>query len=180
MRLNVFPSLFLSGLLFALCVGGAAADPEADYQRGFRAYSEEDLITAMEVLGRAADAGHPRAQALLGYIFDKAEDNAAAMRYYRMAADQGDPAGDYGVASLYLAGEGVDKDQAEGVRWMSMAAEKGYGPAVQVMAEAYLDGSLGVTPDREEALRLLRLAAAQGYESARRRLSSLEGGKAGE
>jgi len=179
-RPSLFPILSFFGLLLALWAAWAAADPEADYQRGLRAYSGDDLITAMEVLGRAADAGHPQAQALLGYIFDKAEDNAAAMRYYRMAADQGDPAGEYGVASLYFTGEGVEKDETEGVRWMSLAAERGYGPAIEVMAEAYLNGAFGLTPSREEALRLLRLGVEQGYEPARRRLSALEAGKVDE
>lgn len=179
-RPNRYPSLFSIGLLLALWPAWAVADFEADYRRGFRAYTADDLTTAIEALARAADGGHPQAQALLGFIFDKAEDNAEAMRYYRMAADQGDPAGEYGVSTLYLAGEGVEKDEAEGVRWMSMAAEQGYGPAVEVMAEAYLEGAMGVAPDREEALRLLRLGAEQGYESARRRLSSLESGKVGE
>jgi TPR repeat protein len=178
-RPNRYPLLPLCGLIFYLCAGAAASDPERDYQRGFKAYAQEDLIGAMEALGQAADAGHPKAQALLGYIFDKAEQDAEAMRYYRLAADQGDPAGEYGVATLYAAGEGVEKDDAEALRWFSMAAEKGHGPAIDVLADAYLQGALGLEPDREEALRLLRMGAAEGYEPARRKLLSLEAGEGG-
>jgi len=178
-RRNLYSALFPWGLTLVLWASIAMGDPESDYQRGLKAYTAEDLIGAMEALGQAADAGHARAQALLGYIFDKAEENAEAMRYYRMAADQGDPAGEYGVATLYVAGEGVEKDDAEAVRWFTMAADKGHGPAIDVLADAYLEGALGLAPDREEALRLLRTGAAHGYQPARQKLLSLEAEEGG-
>ena len=71
---NLYPGPLFFGLLLTLWTSAAIADPEADYRRGLRAFTEDDLIVAMEVLGQASDAGHSQAQALLGYIFDKAEE----------------------------------------------------------------------------------------------------------
>lgn len=168
-----------AGLSLALWSGWLAADAESDYQRGLKAFEEENLILAMQSLGRAASAGHAKAQALLAYIHDKAEEDAQALRYYRMAADQGDPAGEFGLGTLYAAGEGVARDQAQALHWFQRAADQGYGPALEVLADAYLEGALGLEPDRETAIQLLRRAAAEGYEPARRKLETLEAGKDG-
>jgi TPR repeat protein len=161
------------GLLLGLAAASAQADPEADYRLGFKAYQEDDLVVAMSSLERAAEAGHPQAQALLGYIFDKAEDNAAAVRYYRMAADQGNAEGAYWLAALYANGEGVPKDYSEAFRWFLVAAEAGYGPAIDVVSNAYLNGELGQTRDRAKAKQWLQRGADSGYEPAKTKLEQL-------
>lgn len=167
------------GLLFGLVMETASPGPQADYELGFKAYREDDLVVAVSSLERAAAAGHPPAQALLGYILDKAEDNEAAARYYRMAADQGDAKGAYWLAALYANGEGVPKDYSEAFRWFLVAAEAGYGPAIEVVANAYLNGELGQTRDRAKGQQWLQRGADSGYEPARTKLEQLadpEGG----
>lgn len=160
--------------LSLLCTAGTAvADPEADYRAGFNAYLIEDLPNAMMFLGKAADAGHAKAQSLLGYIYDKAEENQEALRYYRMSASQGDSAGEYGLGALYASGEGVERNYREAVRWFAKAVEQGHGPAIAVLATSYLEGGLGLEEDRDKALNLLRRGAALGDESARQHLKRL-------
>ena len=161
------------GLLFGLVVETANAGPQADYELGFKAYQEDDLVVAMSSLERAAEAGHPQAQTLLGYILDKAEDNESAARYYRMAADQGNAEGAYWLAALYANGEGVPKDYPEAFRWFLVAAEAGYGPAIDVVANAYLNGELGQTRDRAKAKQWLQRGADSGYEPAKTKLEQL-------
>ena len=79
----------LLGAALAVAVWPAlAASPEQDYRTGFEAFNRDDLMGAMEALGRAADAGYAPAQVLLGYIMDKANEDAAAMDLYRQAAEQ--------------------------------------------------------------------------------------------
>jgi TPR repeat protein len=165
--------LAATGLLLGLAAASAKADPEADYALGFKAYKEEDLVVAMSSLERAAEAGHPQAQALLGYILDKAEDNEAAAGYYRMAADQGNAEGAYWLAALYAKGEGVPKDYSEAFRWFLVAAEAGYGPAIEVVANAYLKGELGQGRDREKAEHWLQRGVDAGYEPAKTKLERL-------
>ncbi len=159
-------------------VGAAWADPQADYQRGFEAYLNQDLIASMDALSKAADAGHAKAQSLLGYIHDKAEENQQAVHYYRLAAEQGDPDGEYGLGTLYAAGEGVERDPAAAVQWLKKASDQGHGAAIDALASAYLEGGLGLDKDRAQALELLRRGAALGYEPARRRLTALSEGAA--
>jgi TPR repeat protein len=173
---------YLSGLgaiLTLLCVGGggmAWADPQSDYERGFEAYLKQDLIASMADLSKAANAGHPKAQSLLGYIHDKAEDNEQALHYYRLAAGQGEPDGEYGLATLYAAGEGVERDPVAAVNWLRKAAAQGHGAAIDALASAYLEGGLGLDKDPDQAMELLRRGAALGYEPARRRLATLAAG----
>ena len=147
--------------------GYAAAGPDEDFERGSKAYAQDDLITAMDYLGRAAEAGHSDAQVLLGYIMDKAEENETAMQYFRSAADQGNPAGAFHLCSMYAAGDGVERDLQTAVSWYQQAADAGHGQALEVLGEAYLKGALGLSVDREQGLKMLNQAAANGHEPAR-------------
>lgn len=167
-------SLALSFALAAAAEAPFAADAEADYRKGLAAYRAEDVVVAMASLERAARAGHPRAQTLLGYILDKAEEDAEAASFYRMAADQGDPEAAYWLAALYAAGDGVPKNPEEAFRLFEAAATAGYGPAVDVVAEVYLTGVMGQAQDPQKALNLLRSAADAGYEPARARIADLQ------
>ena len=73
----------------------------------------------------------------------------------------------------------MPKDNAEAFRWFVFAAEAGYGPAIEVVANAYLNGELGQAGDRSKALEWLQRGADAGYEPAQKRLEQLadpEGG----
>lgn len=148
------------------------ADPAADYERGLKAFRQDDLIGAMNSLEAAAKTGHADAQVLLGYILDKAEDNKAAVQWYRRAAENGNAVGAYRLASMYAAGDGFPRDYEEALRWYRQSAAADYGPALEVLAGAYMEGRLGLPADRQKGLELLRQAAAKGYEPARLRLEA--------
>ncbi len=163
-------------LLGACLCASAHAGPEEDYQRGLAAYQAEDLMTAMEALGPPAEAGYPPALVLLGYILDKADEDAQAVALYRRAADGGDPAGMVGLAGMYVAGEGVERDQEAALALYRGAAEQGYGPAMIILAQNYLSGGLGLPPDRDLAIRWLERAVAAGHEPARAELERLRNG----
>ena len=53
------------------------------------------------------------------------EDDAEAVRWYQMAAEQGYARAQYNLGVMYADGEGVPEDDAEAVRWYQMAAEQG-------------------------------------------------------
>lgn len=142
----------------------AWAGPQEDYIEGDKAYQTGDVVTAMRHLGKAADAGHAKAQALLGYILDKSEFNEEAVVYYRKSAEQGEPTGEYGLATMYAAGEGVKRDMNEARIWLVRSAEKGYYPAVQMLAGAYIKGDYAVDEtNREQVAKWMKTAADNGY-----------------
>ncbi len=149
------------------------ASPQEDYDNGLSAYRQEDLVTAIDLLRSAADAGHAQAQQLLGYIYDIAEENELALHYYQLAADQGDADGAYGLGKLYATGDGVPQDFAQALHWYRLAAQGDSLLALDVLATAYLEGGLGLERDRGKALELLEQAASLGHAPSSKRLQDL-------
>lgn len=152
------------GLALAMAAGLAQAGPKEDFAEGEKAYDRGDVVTAMDFLRKAADAGHARAQARLGFILDRSEFDDEAVKYFRLSARQGDAEGEYGLATMYISGEGVKKDMAEAKRLLIQSAGKGHAPAVQVLAGAYIKGELQMAPGEEAQVSgWLRGAADGGY-----------------
>ena len=89
------------------------------------------------------------------------EDNAEAVRWFRMAAEQGLAEAQHGLGAMYDTGEGVPENDAEAVRWYRMAAEQGDAGAQFILGFKYADG-VGVPEDDAEAVRWYRMAAEQG------------------
>ena len=73
---------------------------------------------------------------------------------------------------MYLEGRGVPQDDAEAVRWMRLAAERGQGDAQALLGSMYLEGR-GVPQDDAEAVRWIRLAAERGQGDAQALLGSM-------
>lgn len=169
-RLRFLSCLLVPTLLFA--------EPQDDYQQGLEAYQRQDLMTSIKALRIAADSGHAKAQSLLGYIFDVAEENGQALHYYRLAAEQGDADGAYGIGTLYATGQGVAKDHPEAVRWYEKAADAGHPLAIDALATAYLNGGLALPRDSRKAIELLERGAALGHLPCVERLKAIRG-KAG-
>ncbi len=153
------------GLALLAWACAAAAAPEDDYRAGERAYRAGDVVGAMAPLRRAADAGHAPAQALYGFILDQAESNVDAARYYRLAAEQGNADGEFGMGKLHAAGEGMARDPAAARGWFERAAGRGHAQAINVMAQAFLAGELGLKrdPSDEKGLSWVHKAADQGH-----------------
>src|SRR5271154_4501108 len=70
---------------------------------------------------------------------------------YRKDADLGDASAEYKLGALYVFGDGVPQDYAEGVRWWRKAAEQGDVDAQFSLGFAYNEGE-GVTQDYEAAV----------------------------
>ena len=60
------------------------------------------------------------------------QDDAEAMRWYRLAADQGDATAQLGLGLMYYNGEGVLKDSVLAHMWWNIASANGYEPAREV------------------------------------------------
>ena len=151
-------------LLMIFLVKSAFAGPQEDYAAGRKAYLAGDVPGSMPMLKRAADAGHAPAQSLYGYILDRAEYNEEAALYFRRAAEQGDADGQYGLAILHAAGEGVARDPAAARDWLERAGNQGHALATVALSQAFLAGTLGFKTDPADAAGLgwVRKAGALG------------------
>lgn len=76
------------------------------------------------------------------------------------------------LGACYQTGRGVGKNEAAAVDWYQRAADKGYGPAMNVLGICYATGA-GVERDVAEAVRWYRRAAGKEYEPARQALARL-------
>jgi TPR repeat protein len=107
------------------------------------------------------------------------QDDAEAVRLYRLAADQGFAGAQKNLGVMLSKGRGVAKDDAEAVRLYRLAAAQGH-----VQAHWHLGGSLyvgrGAEQDRAEGIRLMRIAALHGSEEAIAKLNHIESKSRGE
>ena len=58
-----------------------------------------------------------------------AEEKQEAVRWFKLAADQGDADGQFRLGVCYENGTGVAKDKQEAVQWYTRAADQGYADA---------------------------------------------------
>ena len=91
---------------------------------------------------------------------------AAAVRWFRLAAEQGLAVAQHNLGSLYAKGRGVPQDDAKAAHWFRLAAEQGLPISQGAMGYMYMHGR-GVTNDDVEAVRWLRPAAQQGRANSR-------------
>ena len=77
--------------------------------------------------------------------------------YHGTATHFRHPGAQYQLGKLYLSGEGVTKSIPRGLRWLNLAAQKGYAPAQAALGDVYWDGQ-GVRSDRSQGLMWYMLA----------------------
>lgn len=54
------------------------------------------------------------------------QDNDTAYKYFKKAADLGNPVGQSGLGLMYLYGKGVEKDYGKAHKYFSQAADQGW------------------------------------------------------
>ena len=96
------------------------------------------------------------------------QDAAEAVRWYRLAAEQGIASAQNNLGVMYGDGLGVPQDAAEAVRWYRLAAEQGDATAQFNIGLRYGDG-LGVPQDNVEAHMWLNLAGSRSSGADRER-----------
>ncbi len=158
----------------------------------------QDSAEAIRWYRLAAEQGHAEAQATLGSIFKPTaysssvgalnvsgtlrtelgdgmtQDYAEAVRWYRLAGEQGHAEAQATLGSMYRNGEGVAQDYAEAVRWYRLAGEQGHADAQATLGSMYENGE-GVAQDDSEAVRWYRLAGEQSHADAQASLGSMYG-----
>jgi S1-C subfamily serine protease len=112
-----------------------------------------------------------------GYAAYKSRDYATAVKWYRLAAEQGYAPAQSSLGALYNNGWGVPKDYKTAMKWWKLAAEQGYASAQKNLGLMYEYG-WGVPQDYKTAMKWYRLYAKQGNfndrYNAQRRVKKLE------
>jgi S1-C subfamily serine protease len=96
--------------------------------------------------------------------YDRA-DYDEAIRWYRLAADQGLASAQFNLGIIYANNRGILRNDAEAARWYRLAAEQGHAEAQYNLGIFYTNGQ-GLPQSYAEAARWYRLAADQGLASA--------------
>lgn len=166
----VLPMLLLLSTVLPANAAPTAEEIESAYKKGQADWDRGDLVSSMAPLRVAADGGHPKAQALLGYVLDQSDDDVEAASYYRKAAEQGNVDGMFGLAAFHISGDGdVKIDYATAKALYVRAAETGHLPSINVMVMSHINGGLGLTEEERNgasALKWYRIGADAGLTTA--------------
>jgi len=95
-----------------------------------------------------------------------AQNYTEAMKWYRLAADQGYAEAQVNLGMMYYnGGQGVPRDYAEAARWFDLAADQGNAYAQNNLGLMYAQGQ-GVPQDILRAHVWFNLSATQGHQDA--------------
>ena len=97
----------------------------------------------LSVLTVNAESGDPKAQLELGRYYYETRDPEklpTAAYWLQKAADQGNADGEWRLAGLYQAGEGVVKDDHAAREWFNKAVEHQQPDAESILGMNYRDG----------------------------------------
>jgi len=118
------------------------------------------------VLKQKAAGGDPKAQVDLGIAYASGNgiptDEVEAVKWFRKAAEQEYPPGEYALGEMYLTGRGVPVDMAQAVKWIRLSAGHDHPQGQFNLAAMYIEG-MGVAKDDVKAAEWLRKAAQQGF-----------------
>lgn len=110
----------------------AAVDPHEAF-RCERAYNDRDFVTALNICGPIAEAGHDVSQVIMGVMHQNgqgvARDYQEAAKWYARAAAQGNAQAQFNLGTLYRYGAGVEKDLVEAYAWYDVADANGHAEA---------------------------------------------------
>jgi TPR repeat protein len=147
-----------------------AGDAEAQYVYSTLFGADGAKQAATWVL-RAAEQGHPKAQARAGVVYDLGagveKNPAESLTWLTRAAGNGQKLAQYYLGRKYALGEGVARDAPQATKWLQASAEHGH-----VLAQYEL-ARLLKSSDRDQALRWFRASAERGYAPAQYELAGL-------
>ena len=101
------------------------------------------------------------------------KDTTEAVKWWRLAAEQGNAPAQFVLGSMYHIGEGVPKDDAEAVKWFRLAAEQGDAAAQSTLGVRYHKGE-GLPKDLVQAHVWLNLSGVSGNDRAKNKLAMVQ------
>jgi len=136
--------------------------------------SEEDIKRAYGLMNAlAVQLGYVPAMMWLADFYEfSLKDLATAVKWYKAAADEGDPNGARCYADMRINGFGIEANEAEALQYYQYAAEHGIPDAMFVIAEF-----LRIDGKRQEALDMYQKAYNCGFEQAMVRIEQMKSGE---
>ncbi|KAJ3100519.1 hypothetical protein HDU97_002155 [Phlyctochytrium planicorne] len=142
----------------------------------FATHSESNLtlveaqLSTFESHKRQAENGNTESQNWLASAYFSGSDGAqrnleTAIKWWRLAANQGNAAAQLSLGLCYYYGNGILKDWKEAVKWYTLSAEQGSTIAQANLGTCFENGH-GVAQNSVEAVKWYRMAAEQGYAVA--------------
>lgn len=126
---------------------------------------EKDLNEALFWFKEVATKGDKSALYEAGKIYNDRGDYTSAFEFYLAAAQLGLEDAQFGVATMYDNGEGVEQNDLEAFKWYKDAAEQGHRDAKYNLAMMYEDGQ-GIDQNYAEAFKLYKELAEKGDAGA--------------
>lgn len=144
------------------------------FDRAQLAYATGDFETALTLARTAAAAGHSQAATLAGLMHEEAQiadaSDVTAARWYRRAASQGEPVGNYRLGRMAQEDRaGLARAEARG--FFLRAAQAGHVPAM--LAYALVLKASPVPQDAPLAIEWAERAASQGDVEAMFQLAQM-------
>lgn len=99
----------------------------------------------------------------IDYAAEKIED-------LKIRASNGDTSAQMELASRLLYGRGVEKDEAQAIQWLAMAAEAGNAIAQNRLGIMYASGQGGLQKDPTQAVYWYKMAAENNFATAQNNL----------
>ena len=117
-----------------------------------------------------AEQGDAKAQFNLGYMYDNGdgipENDAEAVKWYRLAAEQGYLKAQFNLGVMYKKGDGIPENDLEAVKWFRLSAEQGDAKSQYMVGVMYHNGG-GVPKNHLTAYVWMSVAAARGNQLAK-------------
>src|SRR5262250_1684755 len=114
---------------FTIAVALGLASPADGAAEAETAFQKTDYAKALRLARPLAEAGDPRAEAVLGSAYYRGrgvpQNDSEAAKWFRLAADKGNAVARFTLGVMYGEGRGVPQDYAEAARWYRRAAEQG-------------------------------------------------------
>ncbi len=110
----------------ALALALLAPAQAASLRSGLAAFNRGNFNAAAVILGPLAEAGNPRAQSYLGFMYETGrgvpQNYVMAAYWYHRAAEQGETSAQSRLGLLFDKGQGVAQDYIEAHKWLNLAA----------------------------------------------------------
>lgn len=164
----------LASLLIAVFLTATSGTPE--FEHGMAAYDAGDYTTARTIFHAQAQAGEPQAQYMLGIMYEAGDGVLAiqteAVKWYRLAANQGYAGAQTRLGLIYRFGLGVQQNYMLARSWFHKAADQGDAVAQQNLGHLFRLGT-GAPADHKTAASWFRKAADQGLAESQHNLAMM-------
>lgn len=140
-----------------------------------------NVLRALGLFKRSAEAGYPQAQATIGALYLKGlpglleKDTKQGISMLSKAVIAKSLTARFNLGMAYFNGDGVPKDAVKASQWLKLAARQNFSEAKYSLGLLLIDGEGGIRKNTTEGLSLLRQAAGQNHQLARAYLQKREG-----